>query len=266
LRAPGAPLLLYQVHDRRAASTVKLALMQAGYPDDFSVTLLRAAGVSKMERVLRDVPLFALDRGEAAAICDHLTSVWVPPLAADARPPGLDGLVRVMARLRDPNGGCPWDREQTHQSLRRYVIEEAYEVAEAIDRAEDDPDKLCDELGDLLLQVVFHAQLAREEGIWDIEDVCQGIVRKLVRRHPHVFGDITVNGADEVLTNWNAIKAAEKGNEDRRSIWTGFRSVFRPCCARWRSASAPSRPASNGRTPGPCWTRWTRSWPSYVPR
>jgi tetrapyrrole methylase family protein/MazG family protein len=222
LRTPGAPVLLYQVHDRQAASTVKLALMRAGYPDDFVVTVLRAAGVPGEEAIL-PTPLFALDRGEAAARCDHLSSVWVPPLlAADAaaRPPGLDGLVRVMARLRDPDNGCPWDREQTHASLRPYVIEEAYEVAEAIDQ--DDPDKLCDELGDLLLQVVFHAQLAAEEGVWDIEDVCAVIVAKLVRRHPHVFGNVKVDGADEVLMNWNAIKAAEKGNKQWESVLDGI--------------------------------------------
>ena len=220
LRAPGAPLLLYQVHDRQAASNVKLALMRAGYPDDFAVTVLRAAGVPGEEKILPNVPLYALDRGESGALCDHLASVWVPPLPADTRPPGLDGLVRVMARLRDPDGGCPWDREQTHATLRPYVIEEAYEVAEAIDA--NDPDKLCDELGDLLLQVVFHAQLAAEEGVWDIEDVCAAIVAKLVRRHPHVFGSVKVKDANQVLINWNAIKAAEKGNEYRKSVLDGI--------------------------------------------
>lgn len=219
LRTPGAPMLLYQVHDRPAASLAKLALMRAGYPDNFAVTLLRAAGVPGEERVLTGVPLYALDRNPAGALCDHLTSVWVPPLSADARPPGLDGLVRVMARLRDKQSGCPWDIEQTHQSLRPYVIEEAYEVAEAID--ENDGDKLCDELGDLLLQVVFHAQLAREDGVWDVDDVCAAIVSKLVRRHPHVFGQVKVAGAHEVLTNWNAIKATEKGNEKRSSVLDG---------------------------------------------
>src|SRR5690606_19982018 len=102
----------------------------------------------------------------------------------------------VMARLRAP-GGCPWDREQTHESIRKYVIEEAYEVAEAIDRG--DPDELCTELGDLLLQVVFHAEMAREAGRFDVAEVCRRIVDKLQRRHPHVFGDVSVEGADEVV-------------------------------------------------------------------
>jgi tetrapyrrole methylase family protein/MazG family protein len=143
----------------------------------------------------------------------------VPALPPNRRRPGFDRLVDVMARLRAPDG-CPWDREQTHASLRRYVIEETYEVVEAIDA--DDPDKLCEELGDLLLQVVFHAQLAAEEGLFDVDDVSAGITEKLIRRHPHVFGDVKVAGAAEVLTNWQAIKATEKGNEARTSILDGI--------------------------------------------
>jgi tetrapyrrole methylase family protein/MazG family protein len=121
---------------------------------------------------------------------------------------GFDELVQIMARLRAP-GGCPWDREQTHRSIRKYVIEEAYEVAEAIDR--DDADELCAELGDLLLQVVFHAQMASEAGGFTIDDVCRGESAKMRRRHPHVFGDVAVDGADEVVRNWEAIKARERG-------------------------------------------------------
>ncbi|HEY7283582.1 MAG TPA: nucleoside triphosphate pyrophosphohydrolase [Actinomycetota bacterium] len=140
----------------------------------------------------------------------------------DGRPEGVPGgpvpssqggerlldLVRVMARLRGP-GGCPWDAQQDHRSLARHLLEEAHEVLDAIDRNDDD--RLRDELGDLLLQVVFHAQLAADEGRWDVDDVADGIVRKLIRRHPHVFGDVTVSGADEVLVNWERIKAEEKG-------------------------------------------------------
>jgi len=120
----------------------------------------------------------------------------------------FDELLRIMERLRAP-GGCPWDREQTHRSIRKYVIEEAYEVAEAIDR--DDPDELCGELGDLLLQVVFHAEMAREAGRFTIEDVCRRIVDKMHRRHPHVFGEVEVGGTADVVRNWEAIKAAERG-------------------------------------------------------
>jgi tetrapyrrole methylase family protein/MazG family protein len=214
LRADG-PILLYQVHSRAAASGAKLALMRAGFPDDFTVRVIRAAGVPGEEWVT-PTPLFELDRTDAH---DHLTSVWVPALPPNRRRPGFDRLVDVMARLRAPDG-CPWDREQTHASLRRYVIEETYEVVEAIDA--DDPDKLCEELGDLLLQVVFHAQLAAEEGLFDVDDVSAGITEKLIRRHPHVFGNVKVADAAEVLTNWQAIKATEKGNEARTSILDGI--------------------------------------------
>jgi tetrapyrrole methylase family protein/MazG family protein len=117
-------------------------------------------------------------------------------------------LVKVMARLRAP-GGCPWDREQTHATLARHLLEEAHELLDAIDR--DDGDAIRDELGDLLLQVVFHAQMAAEGGRWDIDDVALGLVEKLVRRHPHVFGDVEVSGSEEVLTNWEKLKAEEAG-------------------------------------------------------
>ena len=119
-------------------------------------------------------------------------------------------LVRVMARLRAPDG-CPWDREQTHASLARHLLEETHEVLEAIDA--DDGERLREELGDVLLQVAFHAQLAADEEEWDVDDVAQGIVEKLIRRHPHVFGDVAVEGADEVLVNWERIKAEEKGEK-----------------------------------------------------
>jgi tetrapyrrole methylase family protein/MazG family protein len=133
---------------------------------------------------------------------------------------GFDALVAVMARLRDSETGCPWDREQTPQTLKKYVIEEAYEVVEAVDSGQ--PDKLREELGDLLLQVVFQSQLASEVGLFDIHDVSRGIVEKLIRRHPHVFGDVAVTGSEEVLTNWEQIKRGEKGYEDRTSILDGI--------------------------------------------
>ena len=135
----------------------------------------------------------------------HVPEGAVPSSQAGER---LLDLVRVMARLRGP-GGCPWDREQTHASLARHLLEETHEVLDAIDA--DERDRLKDELGDVLLQVVFHAQLAADDGAWDVDDVAEGIVRKLIRRHPHVFGDTEVSGADEVLVNWERIKAQESG-------------------------------------------------------
>ncbi|MBI4278868.1 MAG: nucleoside triphosphate pyrophosphohydrolase [Armatimonadetes bacterium] len=116
-------------------------------------------------------------------------------------------LVALMARLRGP-GGCPWDREQTHETLRPYVLEEAYEVVDAIERA--DPARLQDELGDLLLQVIFHAQMASEAGRFTIDDVVAGLADKLVRRHPHVFGEAAADDAAQVLARWEAVKQEEQ--------------------------------------------------------
>jgi tetrapyrrole methylase family protein/MazG family protein len=113
-----------------------------------------------------------------------------------------------MARLRGP-GGCPWDAEQTHRTLARHLLEETHELLEAIDA--DDDDAIREELGDVLLQVVFHAQMAADDGRWDIDDVAEGLVRKLIHRHPHVFGEVEVAGADEVLVNWEKLKAEEAG-------------------------------------------------------
>lgn len=125
-------------------------------------------------------------------------------------------LVEAVQRLRGP-GGCPWDREQTHESLKRYVIEETYEVIDAIDSGE--PAKLEDELGDFILQALLHAQIAGESGQFDIADVCRKIREKLVRRHPHVFGDVEISGVDDVLHNWEQIKSEEY--EHRKSVLDG---------------------------------------------
>jgi XTP/dITP diphosphohydrolase len=125
-------------------------------------------------------------------------------------------LVGVEERLRGP-GGCPWDREQDHRTLAKYAVEEVYELVEAI--AGGDPDHIREELGDVLLQVVFHAQIAADEGTFDIDDVARGIVDKLVRRHPHVFADTEVADADEVMANWEELKAAEK--PEREGVFDG---------------------------------------------
>jgi ATP diphosphatase len=135
------------------------------------------------------------------------------------RPPGsrLLRLVEVMARLRSPDGGCPWDLKQDHRTLARYAVEEVYELLEAIES--DDPAAIAEELGDVLLQVVFHAQIAADGDAFTIDDVAGGIVDKLVRRHPHVFAGTTVAGADEVVANWDTLKAAEK--PERTGVFDG---------------------------------------------
>ncbi len=132
----------------------------------------------------------------------------------------FDRLADIMAQLRAP-AGCPWDRAQTHDSLRAYLIEESAEVLDAI--AQNDSRALCEELGDLLLQVVFHAQLAGEAGDFSLDDVCRGINEKLVRRHPHIFGEVLAENAEAVKANWEAIKSEEKAarGETRTSILDG---------------------------------------------
>jgi len=130
----------------------------------------------------------------------------------------FDRLAKIMDRLRDP-GGCPWDREQTLHSLAPYFLEEAYEVVDTI--SGEDPAKLCEELGDLLLQIVFVARIAREKDWFDLDDVCEAISEKMVRRHPHVFGGREVSDSTEVLQNWEQIKRDERAGTDESSVLDG---------------------------------------------
>ena len=132
----------------------------------------------------------------------------------DQRP--IDRLLQVMAALRDKNGGCPWDLEQTFATIAPYTVEEAYEVADAIER--DDVNDLKEELGDLRLQIVFHAQIAQDENLFTFDDVAHGIAEKLIYRHPHVFGDKSAANAAEVITVWDAAKKAEKGHKHESAI------------------------------------------------
>ena len=133
----------------------------------------------------------------------------------------IQDLLQVMAKLRSPEG-CPWDREQDHQSLRRHAIEEVYELIDAIEARDDH--EMAEELGDLLLQVVFHCQLANERGAFDFEKVTRHLVDKLIRRHPHVFGETKVKNVDEVWANWEKIKRAEKAGThlERKSAFDGI--------------------------------------------
>ena len=194
-------LVVTQVFSPYIASELKLSLMER-LQDESPVIVARHLGLPDESVV--SLPLFELDR---QAGFDHLTSVYVPPCSVRQETFSLDPLVDVMARLRSP-GGCPWDAEQTHSTLRRYIIEEVYEVLEAID--ERDPAHLCEELGDLLLQIVFHARMAEEAGDFSMQNVVDTVTEKLIRRHPHVFGDISVRDAAEVIVNWDAIKRREK--------------------------------------------------------
>ncbi|MFT3762404.1 MAG: nucleoside triphosphate pyrophosphohydrolase [Pseudoxanthomonas sp.] len=161
----------------------------------------------------------------------------------------IDELLAIMARLRDPQGGCPWDLQQDFSTIAPYTIEEAYEVADAIDR--DDLDGLKDELGDLLLQVAFHAQMAKERGAFAFDDVVRSICDKMVRRHPHVFGDAAADGAEAVAASWDGIKRAERearGDADSSALAGVSRGL-----PEWqRAAKLQSRAAKTGFDwPGP---------------
>jgi tetrapyrrole methylase family protein/MazG family protein len=209
------PMLIAQCDSQLVLSDVKLALLEVMRPED-EITVLQCLGLPD-ERVFTT----ALENLDRDVEPDHLTSLFVDTgeLAVASE------LVRVVAlaeRLRGP-GGCPWDAAQTHHSLRRHVLEEAYEVAEAIDDLPPDApggeldlrdyDALEDELGDLLFQVVIQSVLAAEAGAFTIADVARRIHDKLVHRHPHVFGDVRVENASDVVTNWEQIKKAEKGDD-----------------------------------------------------
>ncbi|MDQ7092793.1 nucleoside triphosphate pyrophosphohydrolase [Desulfosporosinus sp. PR] len=197
-------LIIPQVYNQLIASEVKLDLMTS-YPDDADVFVVQALGTSD-ERVDK-LPLYEMDHGTF----DHLSTIVLPPCSEVI---SWSKLVQVMAVLRSPDG-CAWDREQTHQTLKPCLIEESYEVLEAIEK--QDMYNLCEELGDLLLQVVFHAQIAAEDGEFQSQDVLQGIIQKLIRRHPHVFGEEKAETADDVIQAWDKIKQKEKADrsEDR---------------------------------------------------
>ncbi|WP_027309062.1 nucleoside triphosphate pyrophosphohydrolase [Caloramator sp. ALD01] len=193
--------IITQVYSRLVASELKIKLMDY-YDDEYEIYVIRAAGVEGLERVEK-IPLYMLDR---LSWIDYLTSVYIPKVEENGKKDFYD-LLDIMERLRGDDG-CPWDREQTHESLKKYLLEEAYEVLDAIDK--DDMDELCEELGDVLLQIVFHSQIAKEFGEFNIYDVVDGICQKMIKRHPHVFSENVVNSVDDVLDNWQQIKKKEK--------------------------------------------------------
>jgi tetrapyrrole methylase family protein/MazG family protein len=197
------PALIAPVPDQRAAAAVRSALLER-YPDDTEVSVIRAPG--SVTATVQKVRLAALD---TAATFDATTCLFVPPLPLEADVRSFDGLEAIVARLRHPDLGCPWDRKQTHESLKSGFLQEAYEVVAALD--EGNPTLLQEELGDILLHVLMQSQIAAEADEFTIRDVVLGLGAKLVRRHPHVFGNESVADADEVVANWDAIKRAERG-------------------------------------------------------
>jgi len=211
---PDVGALIVQVYNRQVAGDLKMTLMSQ-YPDEHPLRVVIRAGMA--DQIVRDIKLFELDRQQDL---DHLTSIYAPPLA---RLGSISTYQDVMARLRAPDG-CPWDREQTHLSLRGSLLEETYEVLEALDA--EDTDGLKEELGDLLLQILFHAQIAVEDGDFHLADTIAHSVEKLMRRHPHVFADEQINDADGVLRSWEEIKRAERGEETFVSMLSGLNKAL----------------------------------------
>lgn len=197
----GTPLLVGQVYSRFVAAEVKLVL-GAIYPDEHPVSLVHRAGA--VDELVETLPLYAIDRSTAT---DHLTTLFVPSLPAAAN---LPALAETIAVLRSPEG-CPWDIEQTPQSMRSSILEEAYEVLAALDSG--DQVNLREELGDLLYLIVMQAQMASEAGEFTLSEIIAGIDAKLRRRHPHVWGDWEVNSTAEVLQNWELLKQKEKADK-----------------------------------------------------
>ncbi|MCD6436526.1 MAG: nucleoside triphosphate pyrophosphohydrolase [Clostridiales bacterium] len=193
--------IIIQVYNQMVAANVKVQLSKY-YDDNQEIYIVKSAGIKDQEEI-KKIFLWELDHYD---IFDHLTTLVIKPVAEDIRRKGFEDLVDIMKVLRGENG-CPWDRKQTHESLRKYLIEEAYEVLETIDN--EDSGHLEEELGDLLLQIVFHGLIEEEMGYFNLTDVTNGITEKLIRRHPHVFGDLKANSADEVEIIWNGVKQEE---------------------------------------------------------
>jgi tetrapyrrole methylase family protein/MazG family protein len=216
---PQLQIIVGQVYDIHTASDVKLTLLEV-YPHDYEIYIGHYLGIPSKERIEK-IPLFELDHANSFG---NQSLIWVPKSEAlELQLKNFHRLHEIIHTLRSP-GGCPWDREQTHTSLRKHLIEESYEVIDAID--EDDPDHLREELGDLLLQVMLHAQIEEEAGIFTVYDVIATLNEKLIRRHPHVFGDTHVENTDEVMVNWNKIKQEEKKQkgekENQHSVLNGI--------------------------------------------
>lgn len=207
---PYRPALIGQVYSSDLATATKLALTHL-YDEDHPVTVITAAGVPDQEE-FQTIPLGQLDREPV----DHLTSVWVGPVGELEAFRTESTVAQVVARLRAP-GGCPWDREQTTESMRDSLLDEAYEAADAIDNG--DLENLVEELGDVFFHVAFHSQIATEAGHFSIEDVFDGVSRKLIRRHPHVFGTVEAETPADVIRTWNQIKSEEKGGTPERTLF-----------------------------------------------
>jgi tetrapyrrole methylase family protein / MazG family protein len=201
---PDCPALIAQIHSRSLAADVKLTLNSI-YPDEHPVKLVHAAGTA--QEIVEELKLFEIDRSPHIGL---LTVLFVPALSDEK---SFEAFQEVVAHLRAPDG-CPWDLEQTHQTLRSSLLEETYEILAATDA--DDTQGIQEELGDLLLLIVMNAQIASDAGEFTMNDVLESIHTKIVRRHPHVFGDVRLEDPAEVLVNWERLKAEERNTHKKR--------------------------------------------------
>lgn len=204
---PRLPLVVTSLDDQYTLSEVKITLSKR-YVDEHPVKIIN-------ENKSTDLMLYEIDRGYEV---NHTSILYVMPKKDDDKHDLYD-LMQIFKKLRSPNG-CPWDREQTHQSLKRYLIEECAEVLDAVDSG--DMDELTDELGDVLLQIMFHSTIAEERGDFDIYSVISNLCKKLVFRHPHVFSDVNVKDSKEVLDNWDEIKKKQRNNESEAEIMNKY--------------------------------------------
>ena len=198
-------MIITQIYDHFIASNIKLKLMEY-YDYDQEVCIVNGAGIKNLESK-KYVPLYELDRSEN--LFNYLTSLYIPKSSKKMYNTVHD-LENIMNTLRGENG-CDWDKKQTHQSLKKYIIEEAYELCQAIDN--DDIDEIIEELGDILLQVIFHCQIGKEEGYFEFKDAVSGICKKLINRHPHVFNNVELDMSKFDKT-WEELKREEKGEID----------------------------------------------------
>jgi tetrapyrrole methylase family protein / MazG family protein len=234
---PRWPAVVTGIYNPRVASDLKLALQRV-YPPEHPSVLVHHPGLD--DAASQHVSLSEIDR--SAHPLDHLTHLVLPPVVEYTPTGSAHTLRAIVARLRAPEIGCPWDLEQTHRSLIPYAIEEAYEVVDAIES--DDVAGLADELGDLLLQVALHAEIADQEDEFDWNDVVCHLSEKLVRRHPHVFGSVSVSGASDVVRNWDQLKAAERA--DRAAPASALEGVSKHLPQLRRAAELARRAAKAG--------------------
>lgn len=214
---PSFPALITHVNSTRVAAQLKATLLTV-YPAGHPVQWIHNPGDD--EEQVEALTLGSLDSGGPI---DGMDLLYIPPISTDS---SFEDFQAVVAHLRDPRDGCPWDLQQTHVSLRKALLEEAYEALKAID--EGDPRKLAEELGDLLLQIVLHARIAGEAGDFSMVDVLQGINRKIVHRHPHVFGDQQLRDMDHLLQNWEKLKARERkqNGQAEKSLLDGVPDIL----------------------------------------